>query len=146
MKIDANYIRRFASDGYVKPALTRGESTFSIPVKAVEADLKKIGLPSGRTPLVCSALSGEKFQEENGILLDHWEGPPSRQSTTVVFHFRLADVATGKLSESRAVESPEARAMRLSEKLRGLMKEEIAAHGGTEGYLRWVRSDNEETA
>jgi hypothetical protein len=24
------------------------------------------------------------------------------------------------------------------------MKDEIAAHGGTEGFLRWVRSDSDE--
>jgi hypothetical protein len=140
--IDANFIRTFAAEGYVKPALKRGESTFSIPVKVVEAELKKAGLPIGRTPLVCSALRGKKFQEENKILLDHWDGPPSGQSTTVVFHYRVA--GTGKGSHGQ--ETPAERAFRLTEKLRGIMKEEIASHGGAEGFIRWVRSDEDDAA
>jgi hypothetical protein len=28
--------------------------------------------------------------------------------------------------------------------LTGLMKDEIAAYGGTEGYMRWVRGSDEE--
>jgi hypothetical protein len=31
--------------------------------------------------------------------------------------------------------------LRVANKLHGLMKEEIAAHGGAEGFIRWVRSD-----
>jgi len=143
MTIDADYIRRFASDTYVKPARQRGDSVISIPVKAVEADLKKVGLQNSRTPLVCSALGGNKFQEENRIVLDHWDGPASRQSTTVVFHFRLrGSEASQGLTPGK--ETPADRAFRLTEKLRGLMKDEIAAHGGAEGYLRWVRSEDED--
>jgi hypothetical protein len=43
-----------------------------------------------------------------------------------------------------AAETPEEWAARMTGKIRGLMKEEIAAHGGAEGYMRWVRSDPEE--
>jgi hypothetical protein len=43
-------------------------------------------------------------------------------------------------------ETPAERALRLTEKLRGLMQDEIAAHGGTEGFMRWVRSDEDEEA
>jgi len=39
-------------------------------------------------------------------------------------------------------ESPDEKAYRLTEKLRGLLKNEIAALGGAEGYMRWVRSDH----
>jgi hypothetical protein len=45
-----------------------------------------------------------------------------------------------------AHDDPEARALRLTEKLRGLMKEEFAAYGGGEAFLRWVRSDHEDPA
>jgi hypothetical protein len=43
-------------------------------------------------------------------------------------------------------ETPEEKAFRLTEALRGLLKDEIAAYGGTEGFMRWVRSDEDEDA
>ena len=144
MDVDTNYIREFAKNVYVRPAIARNESLIAIPVKAVESDLKKVGLPSGRTPMVCAALRGPKFQRENKLVLDHWDGPPSGQSTTVVFYYRRAGDAV-----QVAAESPAARAFRLTEKLRGLMKAGIAARGGTEGFIRWVRSvdsDDEDAA
>jgi bisphosphoglycerate-dependent phosphoglycerate mutase len=39
-------------------------------------------------------------------------------------------------------ESPEAWAHRATGKLFGLLKDEIAAAGGAEAFLRWVRSDD----
>jgi hypothetical protein len=146
MTIDAEYIRRFAADQYVTPARMHKKAKFSIAVKPVEALLKKRGLPQGRTPLVCSALRGNKFQKENGLVLDHWDGPPSGQSTTVVYHFRFADDKVSENGGSEVAETPEQWALRLTNKIRGLMKNEIAAHGGTEGFMRWVRSEDEEDA
>ena len=141
--IDADYIRKFATDSYVKPAIERGEAALSIPVKTVVTNLKKFGLKSGRTPAICSALGGKKFQEENGIVLDHRDGPPSGQSPTVIFHFRLPRSTHGAANSQILTESPKERAFRLTEKLRGLLKDEIAAYGGTEAFIRWVRSDEE---
>jgi hypothetical protein len=141
--IDSDYIRRFASDAFVKTALRRGDDYISIPVRAIEHELKKKGLPPGRTPMVCSALGTKKFQRENGLVLDRWDGPAKRQSTTVVFHYRVAAPGNGKGGQA-TMETPSERAFRLTEKIRGLMKDEIAAHGGVEGYMRWVRSDSEE--
>jgi hypothetical protein len=46
----------------------------------------------------------------------------------------------------RDQEDPAARAFRLTEKLRGLLKEEFAAAGGGEAFLRWVRSEDEDAA
>jgi hypothetical protein len=43
-------------------------------------------------------------------------------------------------------ETPEAKALRLTEKLRGLLKEELAEYGGGEAFLRWVRGYDEEDA
>jgi hypothetical protein len=153
--IDANYIRQFAKEFYLKPALNRGDEVVAIPVKAVETELKKSGFTSGRTPMVCSALSGKKFQQENEIILDHWEGPASGQSTTVTYYYRWAGAqrksgtasvpGPGK-APAALLEDPEARAKRMVEGLRGLLREEIAAYGGTEGFMRWARSDEDEAA
>jgi hypothetical protein len=43
-----------------------------------------------------------------------------------------------------ADETPSERAFRLTEKLRGLLKEELAEYGGGEAFLRWVRGYDEE--
>lgn len=42
-------------------------------------------------------------------------------------------------------ESSKDRACRLTESLRGLLREEIAEHGGAEAFVRWVRSEDEDT-
>jgi|SRR5215472_3813198 len=140
MPIDADYIRQFAKENFVEPAKQKGEKRFSIAVKAIEAGLRPRGLESGLTPLVCTSLSGNKFLKENGIVLDHWDGPPSGKSTTVVYHFRFAD---SPVMSGGSYETTEQRALRLTETLRGLMKEELQKHGGTEAFLRWVRSDKD---
>ena len=49
-----------------------------------------------------------------------------------------------QIVQSEIVETPKERSFRLTEQIRGLMKDEIAAHGGAEGYLRWVRSEEDE--
>jgi Arc/MetJ-type ribon-helix-helix transcriptional regulator len=45
---------------------------------------------------------------------------------------------------STVPEDPEARAKRMVDRLSGLLKDEIAAFDGTEGFMRWVRSDEDE--
>jgi hypothetical protein len=62
---------------------------------------------------------------------------------------RLGEVSAAKLETSMEDEqiqpidnSREAQALRAFEKLRGLLKDEISALGGTEAYMRWVRSDH----
>jgi len=49
-----------------------------------------------------------------------------------------------KESSTPSEETPSARAFRLTERLRGLLKEEIAAYGGTEAFIRWVRGYSED--
>ncbi len=43
-------------------------------------------------------------------------------------------------------ETPEEWAHRMTGKLFGLMKDEFAAFGGGEAFLRWVRSEDEDEA
>jgi hypothetical protein len=71
---------------------------------------------------------------------------PKGQARTndTIFEFKFKDDSV--LSNATTKESPAERAFRLTEKLRGLMKDEIAARGGTEGFMRWVRSDEEDAA
>jgi len=43
-------------------------------------------------------------------------------------------------------EDPESKAKRLTEKMRGLLKDELAEYGGGDAFLRWVRSDNDQAS
>src|SRR5437588_3467082 len=83
----ADRIRDYAKRNYVEPARRRGESS----IKIVAGDIHKgLGLIS-RVPLVCNALGSKKFLNENGLVLDGRQGPPSGQSSTVTFTYRLMD-------------------------------------------------------
>jgi hypothetical protein len=76
-------------------------------------------------------------------------------SSNVVVRYRVANLGAlpggtenlpgGRGNEPQA-EDPSARAFRLTEKLRGLLKEELAEYGGGEAFLRWIRSEDEDAA
>jgi hypothetical protein len=150
----SDQVRAVAQTKYVRPAILAGKERFSVAVKDVMQDLVAEGFPPGNTPQVCSALRKRAFLHEQGIVIDHIDGPPSGMSTTVVFHYRVAKSAERSAGVEEAAakntvpmeETPEARALRLTEKLRGLLKEELAAYGGGEAFLRWVRGYDEEDA
>lgn len=148
-------VRAIATERYVLPALRAGKKQFAVAVKDVLHDLIAEGFPSSNIPQVCSALRKREFLRENGIEIEGIDGPPSKQSTTVVYRYRAIQAAaqsTDKTSEPVraphfAVEEPAAaRALRLSGKLRGLLKDELAEYGGGEAFLRWVRGTDEEDA
>jgi hypothetical protein len=74
-------------------------------------------------------------------------------STTVVVRYRVTNQDEGihkKFPEGKRVEpqeeAPSARAFRLTGKLRGLLKTELAEYGGGEAFLRWIRSEDEDAA
>lgn len=150
-------IRDLAKANYVAPAKNAGKDRFSIRVADIRKDLRAGagGFPPSHNAQICSALKTTKFLRENGLEVETVDGPPSGQSSTVVFHYRVsrsgskdsapaADAQTGQ--PSIPAEDPSARAFRLTEKLRGILKEELAEYGGAEGFMRWIRSDDEEAA
>ena len=148
-------IRAFAKAKYVNPAVHEGKSRFSIRVRDVNNDLRGEGFPPRHTPQICEALTGRKFLRENGLEIEEIEGPPSKQSPTVVVRYRVANPAAEPkagnrppeyaLAEARE-ETPEEWAHRLTEKISGLLKEELAEYGGGEAFVRWVRGYDEEDA
>lgn len=149
----SDQVRDVALANYVQPALAAGKSRFTVAVKDVLRDLVAIGFPLGNTPQVCTALRKETFLREHGIEIESIDGPPSKMSTTVIYHYRVARPAhhaqaqqTQRSASAANAETPEARAFRLTEGLRGLLKDEMAAYGGAEGFLRWVRGYYEEDA
>ena len=146
-------IRALAQDKYVRPALLNGKSQFAIRVKDMLTDLEAKGFPRNHTPQVCSALKTAKFLRDNGLEIESVEGPPSGASTTVVIRYRVgatqpvADPSeTGTSQQLTSREHPSERASRLTRKLRGLLKEELAEYGGGDAFLRWVRSEEDDAA
>ena len=123
----ADRIRDHARTKYIEPSRRRGELTVTIVAGEVE---KELGLQH-LTPAVCSALKGRKFLERNHVTLEKWEGPPSGQSTTVKFTYRLGN----RQSAAKPGESP---VLRLLE-LWGIGKEVFESLGGGEAYLRSLR-------
>ena len=141
-------IRALAIAKYVNPAILSGREGFAIRVKDLSNDLQAEGFPPRHTPQICSALQTAKFLRENGLEIERIDGPPSGQSPTVVVHYRLgkAERPAGTQSRTSSEEDPHTRALRLTEKLRGILKEELAEYGGGEAFLRWIRSEDDEAA
>jgi hypothetical protein len=149
----SDQVRTVAQAKYVHPAIRSGKEQFSISVRDLLNDLRAEGFPARHTPQVCSALQTSKFLRENGIEIEEVIGPPKKVSPTVVVRYRVVDssarpvIEKGPLGGERAVmsdEDSEAWALRVTEKIRGLLKEEIAQFGGAEGFIRWVRSEDED--
>jgi hypothetical protein len=140
-------VREIILEKYVKPARRNGSETLTIRARDVLKDAEATSnFPRGRTPLVCNVLQSNKLFSEAGLELQSIEGPPSKQSRTVVAHYRVLAAPQGVPPEivKPVLETPSERAHRLTESVRGLLKDEIAAFGGTEAFMRWVRSNDDE--
>jgi len=153
----SDLVRSVALEKYVQPAIRAGKTQFSVAVKDIMQDLQGRGFPRGNYPQVCTAIRTGKFLRENRIEIESVDGPPSGLSPKVVVHYRVATVADRKSLEGNPsqnsapagvldppVETSEAKAERLTEKLRGLLKEELAEFGGAEAFIRWIRSEEDE--
>ena len=152
----SDLVRTVAAEKYVQPAILAGKTQFSVAVKDLMKDLLGKGFPAGNYPQVCTALRTGKFLRENGLEIEGIDGPPSGLSTTVVVRYRVADSNPQRVrsvspapstdANQQPDELPAARAHRLFEGLRGLLKEELAEYGGGEAFIRWMRSEEEEQA
>ena len=151
----SDQVRAVALEKYVQPAILAGKSQFSVAVRDVMEHLKAEGFPPKNWPQICSALQAERFLRTNGLEIEGIDGPPSKMSTTVIVRYRVRVPGVQKETRERlpdggginpSEETPSARAYRLTEKLRGLLKEELAEYGGGEAFLRWVRGYDEDVA
>jgi hypothetical protein len=151
----SDQVRSVASEKYITPAIRAGKSRFSVAVRDLMNDLEPLGFPARNWPQICTAIQAEKFLRANGLEIESVDGPPKKQSPTVVVRYRVK----GSPLDSRnynppepnrelqsPTEDPAARAFRLTEKLRGILKNELAEFGGAEGFVRWVRSEDEDAA
>lgn len=148
----SDQVRAVAVKKYIHPAILAGKGQFSVAVRDLMEDLRAEGFPAKNWPQICTALRAEKFLRVQGFEIEAVEGPPSQMSTTVVVRYRVAKAqrsshgqeAFGVDGAEATFEDASGRAMRLTGKLRGLLKEEFAEFGGGEAFLRWVRSEGEE--
>jgi hypothetical protein len=122
---NADRIRLHGKERYVAPARGRKQKRFSIRAGDVVQELKL----AGHTPAVCSALKTEEFLRENNLRLVGKSGPPSGQSTTVVYTYEFID-------PSEQVPIPDDPWL----KLRGIGKDIFAALGGGEAFIRQERA------
>lgn len=150
----SDQVRAVALEKYVWPAIRAGKASFSVAVRDLMQDLQANGFPARNWPQVCTAIQAEKFLRAHGLEIEGVDGPPKKLSTTVVVRYRVANPETkfgstgpqAKAEQANSEETPEEWAHRMTGKLFGLMKDEIAALGGGEAYLRWVRGYDEEDA
>jgi len=148
----SDQVRKLARKKYVDPAMLAGKQRFSIPVKELLRELESEGFPGRNTPQVCSALQTSRFLRENGLEIEGVDGPPSKMSTTVVVRYRLADPGKRQVARREEIENqqadlssetPEQWAHRVTGKISGILKDELAEYGGGEPFLRWVRGYDE---
>jgi hypothetical protein len=146
-------IRDLVRVKYIGPAIRAGSETISIRVRDILTDLSNEGFPGkGHTPIICSALQTSKFLRENGLEIEGVEGPPSKRSPTVVIRYLVAKPGFlpschgGDTSQRPAAEPPTDRALRLTEKLRGILRDELSEYGGGQAFLHWVRAEDENAA
>lgn len=130
----SDQVREFVRKNYVAPARLTGAETVSVRVgevhRALRWDLKRV-------PQVCSALSTRKFLNSANVELIEKKGPPSGQSTTVEFTFRL--LQSGSASrEAQAEAMPVVKGDALRA-LYGIFAEEFKALGGGEAFLKKER-------
>ena len=128
-------IREIAERDFIKQSRVAGKREFVIAVRDLMAKARAAGLStSGRTPAFCKAIQTVDFLEDNGLELSGIEGPPSKQSTTVVVHYRFRNLSASSagLADLSPDDDP---LMRLRGVLRGAMREGAAA------FLRELRRD-----
>lgn len=134
-------VRRVVIEDYVEPARLARQ-----PIRIRQGDLKakmvKLGFPPGNANQIGSSIEAEKFWRPLGLEMRTPKGQ-SRNADTI-YEFRFVEAANA--TEPNTSENPAARAFRLTEKLRGLLREELAAYGGAEGFMRWVRSDEDDAS
>jgi hypothetical protein len=134
-------VRELAKREYVEPARALG-TVVKIPFGELKTKLVRIGFPPSHANQVATPLESEKFWGPLGLELVS----PKSQPRTVnsVLEFRFSRKGQGPPEQSEA--DRKRRGMEAFEKLRGLLKDEIAAYGGAEAFIRWVRSDEDEDA
>ena len=133
-------VREIADREYVAPARALG-GVVRIPFGELKAKLVKIGFPQSNANQVATPFETVKFWGPRHMELVSPKGQP--RTVDSVLEFRFTDEADNP--EAKRADRKR-RAMEAFDELRGSLKEEIAAIGGSDAFIRWVRSDADENA
>ena len=142
----SDLIRKRAVAEYIEPARRNHRKTFSIKIKEFKQALEaREGFPTNLQAQFSSALKKRSFLQEQGLEIERLEGPRKGRGTNLILHLRFKDEEENTNNTYAAPCSSEAstdqRAERFVNSLRGLLRNEIQSFGGTEAFMRWVRSD-----
>jgi hypothetical protein len=118
---DSDAVRRYVVEHYVRPAERNGKRSFRVVVDDVH---RALGLHN-RVPLVCNALSSQKFLEENSLRIVERTGPPSGQRTVALTYEAVGPLVAGRFDGLFG--------------LRGAGKKTFRELGGGEKFLRSER-------
>jgi hypothetical protein len=81
-------VLQFVRANYVQPARQRGNRIVEVKAGDIHTELRW----SRRIPLVCSALTSQKFQNAVGVkLLETKDAPPSGLSTRTIYRYEVLD-------------------------------------------------------
>jgi hypothetical protein len=130
-------VRDLAKAEYIDPA--RGtQAVVTIPFGEFKAKLVRLGFPQGHANQVATPLETPKFWRPLGLELCSPKGQARTVDSKLVFRF----TGQGGVSETTAERTR--RGLEVFDRMRGLMKQEIDAFGGSEAFIRWVRSEEDE--
>jgi len=134
---DSELVRVYVNDHYILPARRSGAGTVTVRAgevhRAMNWDLRKVSQ-------VCSALTTRKFLNSAGVELIARKGPPSGQSTTVEFVFKLLEIDSPKSSDRQAQQRDKSKP-KLSSLMAacGVLEGAYREFGGGEAYLKAER-------
>ncbi|HVB40222.1 MAG TPA: hypothetical protein VNE83_04945 [Terriglobales bacterium] len=128
----ADQVRELACRQYIEPARRRRQATVRIVAGQVH---RALGLRN-RARSVCAALTSQIFLQGNRLRLESQVGPPSGESTTMAYTFRILDAPEDASSPSR---HPEPTAAGIFHRYRGSGRELFQRLGGGESFIRKER-------
>jgi hypothetical protein len=127
-------VLHFVKEHHVRPARAQSQSIIEVRAGEIHTGLRW----TRRVPLVCAALNSRKFQRAAGLQLIEKSGPPSGQSTTMVFRYRVVP-STETESDSRGTKSGNSKGGLLA--LYGMCADMYRKVGGAEAFIRSQRKD-----
>jgi hypothetical protein len=138
-------IRRRAWERYIEPQIHQGAREVAVAIKPLMKEMEAEGFTPNRPRQFCTALQKKDFLREKSLAV-RVEGPPSGTSTTVVLHYTVLPSAAAGLPGAAQTEERKRRALAAFDAMHGSMKTEIEAFGGSDAFIRWARSEEDEPA
>jgi len=127
-------VRKSAVERYIAPARAQRQSIVTIHTGSFEKSLVQHGvIRPNRFPIVCNALKSRKFLSENNLILLKVQAPPSGQSSTVTYTYKLAPEPAPEVEAGVEPRSPSVVEDSFKQ-LRGVLKRTYKQLGGAEAF------------